>query len=366
MKFTVSATALSGALAIVSRALSSKPSSPILDGVLIEAEDGALRLTCADDMLTITTSVSATIVEPGRGVAPGKLFGEFVKKSDGGMLNVTTAGTQFKLACAGSRMALAGRDADLFPAFAPIADIGQIAFPESVLRDMLAKALPAVAANDMREVLTGCYIETGGYTTNVVGLDGYRLNRATCQTGGADKASVLIPGRLAAELAHMLDPKSDAICTLNFDKQRVHVAVGGADIYSPLVAGEYVDYRKIMPVEFATRVVVNVESLRRATDRASVIAKDGGGNLLKFTVADGTLTISSNAEIGDVHEEVEAVQTGGDLTISFNVKYIIDALRLIQGETAEMAFASDIKPCIITSTDEPGFLALILPVRTKA
>ena len=368
MRFTVSTSKLAAALTTVTRALSSRTTNPILDGILIEAGAKDVRLTCSDERITIITRVEASIEEMGRGVVPGKLFTELVRRMpDGDMKISMNSSFQFKMSCNSSRMNLAGQDADLFPLPGIVEGDLELTLPQSMLKDMIAKTEFAIAQDDMREVLTGCFLEVRGGDAIMVALDGFRL--AMIKNAVADvtsSMSAIIPGRAVGDIGRLLRDGEEDFCILSFERNRLHINLMGTDIYVVLVEGEYIDYRRILPAQFATRVTAELEPMRRCVDRAALIAREGSNNLVKFRLEEGRLSIESNSEIGDVHEEMEVEQEGADITISFNVKYMLDVVRTIESDRIEMNFNTSVTPCIINPVDNRDYLHLVLPVRTQA
>ena len=197
MRFTISASRLAEALAVVTKALSSRTTNPILDGILIEAGSTHVQLTCSDERITIITRVDAKIEETGRGVAPGKLFTEMVRRMNDGDITISMNDSfQFRLTSGASRMNLSGQDAELFPLPGIVDGELEITLPQSMLKDMIAKTEFAIAQDDLREILTGCLLEVRGGDAIMVALDGFRMAmvKYACSdvTG---QMSAIIPGR---------------------------------------------------------------------------------------------------------------------------------------------------------------------------
>jgi DNA polymerase-3 subunit beta len=368
MRFQTTVSQLAEGLAMVTRALSARTTNPILDGILIEAGESFVQLTCSDERITIITRVKADVEETGRGVVPGKLFTEMIRRMTEGSVKVAMSETfQFRITCMSSRMNLAGQDADLYPLPGIVDGELEITLPQSMLKDMIAKTEFAIAQEDMREVLTGAYLEVRGGDATMVALDGFRLamiKNACSEVTGV--LSAIIPGRAIGDIGRLLKDGAEDFCTLSFERNRLHINLMGTDIYVVLVDGEYIDYRKILPTQFATRVIADVEPMRRSVDRAALIAREGNNNLVKFRCEGGVLSIESNSEIGDVHEEMPVEQDGADIKITFNVKYILDVVRTIESDRIEMNFNTTITPCVMTPVDNRDYLHLVLPVRTKA
>ena len=182
MKFTCSASTLIEALQVVTKALPSRTTNQILEGILVETDMNEVILTCSDERITIVTRFEGYVKEPGRGVVPGKLFNEIVRRLPDGDIEISmNERFVFTIRGAGNRTNISGQDADLYPALPAISGEKEISLPQDMLKDMIQKTEFAIATEDMREVLTGCLLEITGGDVTMVALDGFRLalKRAT-------------------------------------------------------------------------------------------------------------------------------------------------------------------------------------------
>ena len=368
MQFKCQTNELMEGLQTATKALSPRTTNPILEGVLVEAFGDEVQLICSDERLTIATRIPAEILDPGRGVVTGRLFSEFVRRLQGGEMTVTmNQNHQFNLKCPGSVSNIAGQEADLFPRLPVVSDEHEILLPQEMLRDMIQKTEFAIAQEDMREVLTGSYLEIANGEASMVGLDGFRLalRRAKCADLEA-QVSAIIPGRALGDIGKLLNEGEDAMAALSFDGNRLHIRLDKTDIYVLLVEGEYIQYRRIIPAQFSTHVTLDLETFKKCLDRASLMAREGSNNLIQLRFVEGSVYIESQSQVGDVHEEMDAEQVGGDLNIAFNVKYLTDVVRSIDTEQIELSLNGSVQPCVITPKGDPNYLHLVLPVRTQA
>ena len=368
MKFTCSASMLIDALQIATKALPNRTTNQILEGILIETDMDEVILTCSDERITIVTRMEAYVREPGRGVVPGKLFNEIVRRMTDTDIEIDMNDRfMFTLRGSGSRSNIAGQDADLYPALPAISGEKEISLPQDMLKDMIQKTEFAIAVEDMREVLTGCLLEIADGDVTMVALDGFRLalRRAKC-ADVLEKLTAIIPGRAVGDIGKLLSDDPEAFAALSFGGNKLHIRLEKTEIFVILVDGEYVQYRQILPPRFATRVVVDLEPLRRGIDRAALIAREGNNNLLILKIAGGEMAIEAHSQIGDVYEKLDIQQEGADLNIAFNVKYLTDVVRYIDAEQIEINLNNPISPCIITPVGDPDYLHLVLPVRTGA
>ena len=368
MKFTCSAATLIDALQIVTKALPARTPNQILEGILVETDMNEVILTCSDERITIVTRMEAYVTEPGRGVVPGKLFNEIVRRlTDGDIEIAMNERFLFTIRGSGNRTNISGQDADLYPALPQISGEKEISLPQDMLKDMIQKTEFAIAVEDMREVLTGCLLEVANGDVTMVALDGFRLALRRAKCGDVlEKLSAIIPGRAVGDIGKLLSEDPEAFATLSFGGGKLHLKLEKTDIYVILVEGEYVQYRQILPPQFATRVVVDLEPFRRGIDRAALIAREGNNNLLILKIADGEMAIEAHSQIGDVYEKLDVQQEGADLNIAFNVKYLTDVVRFIDSDQIEINLNSAVSPCIITPVGDPDYVHLVLPVRTGA
>ena len=368
MRFKCSAAALIDGLQIAVKALPSRTPNQILEGVLIETEMNEVILTCSDERITIVTRIEAQVEEQGRGVVPGKLFNEVVRRLSDGDIDISMNDRfVFTVRGSGSRTNISGQDADLYPSLPQLDNEREISLPQDMLKDMIQKTEFAIAVEDMREVLTGCLLEIAGGDVTMVALDGFRLalRRAKC-SDVLEKFSAIIPGRAVGDIGKLLSEDPEAFANLSFGGNKLHIRLEKTEIFVILVEGEYVQYRQILPPRFATRVVVDLDPFRKGIDRAALIAREGNNNLLILKIAGGEMAIESHSQIGDVYEKLEVQQEGADLNIAFNVKYLTDVVRFIDSDQIEINLNTAITPCIITPVGDPDYVHLVLPVRTGA
>lgn len=355
------------ALNIATKAIPTKSMNKILDGVLIEANDNGVTMTCTDERMTIVTKVNAVVKEYGKGVIPGKLFNEVVKNLSGSEINIRMNDNHsFTVRGFNSRTNIAGQDADLFPSIPGIKADYKISISQLALKDMVAKTEFAVAAEDMREALTGNLFEVNNGEINMVGLDGFRMAIRRIQTASTamDNCSAIVPGNVFRNVAKLLSDSENDYVYFSIGGNKLHLQFGDTDVYTVLISGDYIQYKALIPKEFKTQVEVNVEQFKKAIDRASLIARQGQNNLLIFRIANGEMSIESKSEIGDVLEKMEVVQTGNDLNIAFNVKYLIDTVKSIDADAMTISANTAATPVIITPVGDGNYIHLVLPVRT--
>ena len=364
MRFQCSSSEMSAALGVVTRALSPRASSPIYEGVLLVTCPEGVRLTCTDLALGIETHIDVQVQDEGSVVLPGKLFSEIVRKLPDGMMDLSVDDRNVAtIRCAGSRMTLAGMDPEEFPALPEVENPSVIKIAQNTFRDMVQRTSFAIATDETRIILTGCLLETEGSNLYLVALDGFQLalRKHACEEE-LPKLSAVVPGKVLGELAKILEDSDDEV-ELHFGKSYLTADVGPTRVVARLLEGEFIRYRQILPQDWKTRVRVSRRELDAAVDRAALMARENKNNLIKMHIGDSEMLITSNAELGDVREEVPVTSEGHDLDIAFNVRYIADTLRAIEDDEVLIRFNSNVSPCLFCPVEGDNYLYLALPVR---
>lgn len=368
MQFTTNVQLLLDGLNTVTRALSARPTKQILEGVHLSAAGEHVKLTCSDGNLSIEMSISADVKEEGTAVLPGRLFTELSRKLPGGEVTIRVGENHAaSIRCLSSKSNLAGMNPTDYPEMARVSEGTTVRIPQDKLKEMISRVVFAIATEDNRQILTGCLLEVEPTEARLVALDGFRLaiQKAVMPfdlPGGKENVRVVIPGRVLNEMSKVLGD-TDEYCTLVFDQSRMTASFGTTTLSTVLLTGEYIDYRKILPASFRTTALADRVGVQNAIDRASLMAREGKNNLIRMSFSGDTLAISSNAELGDVLEELETELTGDPIEIAFNAKYITDVIRNITDEKLCMRFNSNVSPCVIAPQEGEDYLYLILPVR---
>lgn len=368
MKFSCEAQVLLGGLSIVTRVLSARTTQPILEGVLVKTTDEGLQLTCSDGAISVLTTVPAQISEEGTVVMPGKLFLDVVRKMPQAQLKVTVNEHWVaKLSSQGVRMTLSGQAGELYPSLPLVSAENSFVLPQTLLRDMIQQTSFAIAVEDPRKVLNGCLLELDNGEARMVALDGFRLALRLARVGAeAPSLKAIIPSKAVTEIARVLEGDENKMAMVLIGGNQLLMNLENTQLYATLIEGEYINYRQILPGSWQTRVTFDRDQLAMCVERCSLIAREGKNNLIRMEIGQGRMVITSNAENGEAYEELEAEVEGDDLTITFNVTYVSDILRVLPEGRHYMRFNSPVSPCVVCPTEGDDFLYLMLPVRVNA
>ncbi|EGQ4211350.1 DNA polymerase III subunit beta [Staphylococcus pseudintermedius] len=357
------------------KAISPRATLPILTGIKIDATNEGIVLTGSDSEISIEITIPnqvdgqeiINVVEPGSVVLPGRFFVDIIKKLPGKEVKLST-NEQFQtlITSAHSEFNLSGLDPDQYPLLPQVSSNDALQLPVKVLKNIIAQTNFAVSTSETRPVLTGVNWLIQQNELLCTATDSHRLavRKLKLEEEIEDK-NVIIPGKALAELNKIMTDSEDHI-DIFFASNQVLFRVGNVNFISRLLEGHYPDTSRLFPENYEIKLGLNNSDFYHAIDRASLLAREGGNNVIKLSTGDTQIELSSTSpEIGTVKEEVTANDVeGGNLKISFNSKYMMDALKAIDNEEVEVEFFGTMKPFILKPKDDDTVTQLILPIRT--
>lgn len=354
---------LSEAFLRVSKAISNKITNPILEGIKISAEDNILTLSATDTELSIEKKIKADVKIEGETVVPGKFITEFVKKlvnceielevNDKNQLLIRYEGNESVIQC---------YNPTEYPGFKKIKTDNYFGITQKDFKNLVSKVIFSVALDDSRPVLKGVLFDIENNNIVSVALDGYRLAKVRKNITSNLVKSIVVPQRSLNEVSKMLDD-SDEIINVYIDNNAIMIDNGDTKIISRLLEGDFINYKQIIPANYETFSIVNKNQLEDTLERVSLLTRVGQNNFVKFDINENNMNLTSNSEIGNIKENVNATTTGKDVTIAFNPRFLLEALRVNSNEFVKICFNKSTNPCVIVPTEGDEFLYLILPVR---
>ena len=363
MKFNCLREELLSSVSIAQKAIGLRNVDAVLEGVHIETTQEGLKVKCTNLDLQIEATLSATIAEEGACLLPGRLLYELLKRLPGEEVTVTINAKSATLDSGEAKTSMQIMDEEAFPTLPQNGDGPRITIAQDVFKDLIRKTAYAAATDESKPILTGVLIELNKEYINMVGLDGYRLamNRTNIDFNKNEYYAV-VPAKTMNDISKILEDE-DMPVQIMFSKNQIFLENAKTRIIARLLEGEFLKYEQILPKDYKTRVKIDVIRLKQAIELASLMAREGGTNLVKLSIAENRMEITSNAETGNVYEKVACYIEGSAIDIAFNARYLLDAIKNIDDSEIYMDFNTNISPCLIRPAKGNAFLSLILPVR---
>ena len=366
MKLVISRDNLVEAISIVQKAVSTRSTLPILDGILIEAAANNVKLTGYDLETGIEALVDADVMEEGSIVIPSKVFGEIVRKLPYEEVAISTNERMvIDIESGTSKFSINGISSEGFPKIPEVGEDNKIILNQEILRNMISQTIFAISTDEGRPMLNGSLFESDGKNINVVSIDGFRMAHRKKAIGeDLPVLKFLIPGKALHEAARILTGK-DAEVVIYASTNHILFDTGKFRIVSRLINGEFLDYHAIVPKNSSTTMIVDKNAVLNAVERASlIIQKEDRRCPVNLSMDDEeTLVIRSSTELGNLREEVKCEITGELINVDFNHKYIMDALRAIDDDTVKFLFSGANGPSVVVPTEGEEYTYLILPLR---
>ena len=358
------------ALNSVTKAVASKTTMPILEGILIQTNDNEVKLTTYDLEIGIEYIIECEVKEQGATVVNAIMFSEIIRKLPDTEIDIElNEKNLLVIECEGSLYKLATMNPTEFPELPQINIENSIEIEQNALKDMVRKTIFAVSTEENRPIFTGCLFEITNNKLNLVAVDGFRLawKSRFLQTKINDFTAV-IPGRTLNEINKIILDSFDTI-KIGVAKNQALFEMENCKIVTRLLDGEFLNYSSVIPENWETRIRVNKDVIQNCFERISLISSSSIEKEKKYPVKVmidiGKVTISCTNQTGDAKEEIYVSTEGKNLEAGFNPKYFLDALRAIDDEEVFIDFGTSISPCIIRPVDEGDYIYMILPIRLK-
>jgi len=352
---------------IVSKAVSSRSTMPVLEGIYIKAdENGNLVLKGNDMDISIETDMKAEVKSPGEAVINAKLFGNIIKTLTSDNVNIESHEN-------GNTIIIKGGKAKFELPLIPAAEFPEFAKPEvkysikidkNILRDMINKTIFAVAVNDARPVLTGCLLEIEGKTLKMVAVDGYRMAiRNAVVEEEFDKHRIIIPAKALNDLTKIIKEDGDESICISCSGNHALFEFDGCRMYTRLIEGDYINYESIISSDFAKEIECDTDEFYNAVQRASLMLSGEAGKSIKMRVETDNINISCESVSGSVDDNISVDNSDFELTIGFNHRFLADALKACDCDRVVLKLKASRTPLVIEPIEDKNFLYLILPVR---
>ncbi len=372
MKFSCSTKDIASAVGAASKVVNAHTTVPILSNVLLTAGDNAIRVRATDLELTLEHIFAAEITEPGSVTVPAKLFSGYLGNLPAGILELAGTPTRASVKWERSNYDFHALPADEYPPLPSSQKGASFAIDGKTFRDGVAATIFAASSEEARgAVLMGTLIELAGDRITLVATDGYRLAKwqATLARGPEGDAPVkyIVPSRALAEAARNLGAaETIEVSALGPSGNQLAFAAQTASIVVRLVDGQYPNYAQVIPAQFDRSLTISTPKLIAGLRRAELVAGDRA-SMVKINVANQQLIITANSDTtGNAYEELDVEQTGEDLTIAFNARYLVEILNHIDADRIVMEFLGPLSPAAIKPAAPDGEAAqmyVLMPLR---
>ncbi len=363
MKLSFEKQALLSAISIVMKAVPSRTTMPILECILIDASDEEIKLTANDMELGIETKVKGNILDPGKIAIDAKLFSEIIRKLPDSQVWIESDDSlNVSIDCEKSSFKIAGRPGDEFSYLPYIEKEHYISLSQFTLKEIIRQTIFSIAANENNKLMTGELFEVKDDFLRVISLDGHRISIRRVQLKDHyEDEKVIVPGKTLTEISKILSGEADREVLIYFTANHILFEFDDTVVVSRLIEGQYFNVNQMLSNDYETRITLNKQELLDSIERSVLLIRESDKKPIIITITDMGMEIAIQSAIGSLKEEILIHKEGKDITIGFNPKFLIDALRVIDDESVDLYMVNSKAPCFIRD-GEGNYIYLILPV----
>jgi DNA polymerase-3 subunit beta len=372
MEFKVSKEILLKALQRIQGIVEKRNTMPILSNALLEATNDLLYVTATDLEVGMKSSYPTRVIREGKITVSAKKLYEIVKEMPDEEIHFSTKENDWvEIVCGKARFNIVGLSSDEFPYFPKVREENFIVFETEILSEMIEKTSYAICYDETKYNLNGIFIkavETEGEENilRMVATDGHRLSVSEKRIPGKVSAEltkgVIFPKKGIFELKKMAEEEVGEIM-LGFMDNNAVIKKGNTVVVMRLIDGEFPDYTKVIPAHNNCSVMIGRDKFLHSLKRMAILSSEKFKGIKLDLDSQLIVISSSNPELGEAREELEAQYEGNGISARFNAKYLIDVLSVMEDREVELKLKDELSPVIMKSAQEDDFMAVIMPMR---
>ncbi len=368
MKYTCQKSDLCEVLPNVAKAASAKTPMEALSAICLRASGQELELTGYDLELGIRTQIPAAVEEEGVVLTDSRLFSELVRRMPEGVLQIDIDDhLKITITGGGTSCQLPGMRADEYPDLPDIEQEQGAVIPQSLLKNMIDQTIYAVSLDETKPIFTGELIEMADDALNIVALDNYRMALRTEPLPGQEPMKFVVPAKALREIEHLLgdDEKNENPCKIRLDQHHAMFEIGHYIVYTRLLAGDFINYRRSIPENAKTEVTLSRRELMDSLERCGLLISEKNKTAVRFQFEEDRVLISCQNVVGSVDDQIPCDMTGEKMVIGFNNRYLLDAVRAVQSDRVRLFLTAADRAVKVMEADGDGSVAIIMPVQVR-
>ena len=352
----------------VQKAVSTKNTIPILDGIYLKAKDDCLYFSATDLEIGIECKVKVQVIEEGEIVLPARHFSELVRKLPNTKIIITYLADILGVSIEynEAEVHLKGWPGEEFPKIPDLEGNFQLDLNTNLLKNMIRQTLFATSTDDNRPIFTGVLFEVIDNQLIMVSTDTHRLvvRIGKINNNFEQSLNLIIPGKTLSEVHRIIKDDEETIKIVGNTNQ-IAFQTQDTKIISRIIEGKFPDYNQVIPTSYETLIKIKTKDFQQTIERANLFSSERDGtSIIKLLIINGYSVISSHSEMGKVEEKLPIYVEGENTEIAFNAKYLLEVLKVIDSEDINMTLSGALNPGIIKPGSHDNFTYLLLPLRT--
>ena len=365
MDIKVTQANLNKALTIVARVASGKSTLPVLSNILLNVSDNQLKLSATNLDIAINTLVGAKVAKPGSLTIPARLLQDFIANLPDTTIRLKQEENKLHITTDNHNSTINGIAADEFPVMPTIKTDAGWTIKAGDFKKALHQVVGAASGDEARPILTGLFFHTAGKDLYIAATDSYRLAEKKL-SAPAKETKFILPASAAHDVLRITSdiPESTEV-TITQDAQQVRFETSETQLIARLIEGEYPDYQKLIPSEFAVEATLPKAEIVSITKVSSLFARASAGSVVvRANQEKQTIEIQSVAsQIGENTASAPAkITADGEMTL--NARFLLDAVNALEGDTVRIGLNEKLQPVAVTNPDNEDYIHIVMPLKS--
>lgn len=350
---------LADVLSSIERIVPNRNSNPNLTLVRLELKDGHLYLSGSNLEIDLQAAIAVDTSDTGIWALPAQVFSQVVRALPGELVELSFEATELEIKSGSYDTKLQLIDAELPELTFPDAFAG--AFDAKKFARGLEHVRYATAVAEYQAIFRGVRVEFSDRALRTIATDGFRLAYYHQEEPSGIDGAIVLPARSVDELVKLLESGE---ASLSLADNRLSVATGPYKLNVNLMEGNFPDYQRVIPSEFLVTITCDVKKLLDSVQRVAVMADRTANNRVDIFIADGAAQVTAEGTYGRAQEAIEVMQEGSEseIAVAYNADYLMNALKPVQGDV-KLSFSGVTSPSLMTSVQDPSYLAMVVPLR---
>jgi DNA polymerase-3 subunit beta len=364
-------------ISVVNHITSKNINLPILNNILIKANEGNIDLIATNLEIGIIHSVRGKIEKPGEITVDAKIINEYINFLPQEKITFEVKDENIKIECSNYKTKIKGETAKEFPLLPEIEKNNIISISLIEFKKALSQVIFAVSKSESRVELSGILFEFSDNKLFMVATDSYRLAEKSIDINIEknknlnDNNKIIIPAKTAQEVLRIASNLSDDLDSsekkvkLFINENQIVFELDDSKIISQLITGQYPDYKQIIPQKKETEIIVSRQELIRAIKVSSIFSKSGindiniNVNAEKKEIVISSLSTQTGESIINLNGEIK----GKNNNITLNFRYLLDGLNNINSDNVSLFIVDNNTPCVIKNEKEDSYLYIVMPIK---
>ncbi len=366
MIFSVERAKLLDAVSKLQRVVGSKTSMPVLEGILISAEQGKITLISYNLEMGMKKEIYAKCDEAGDIVINARLLADILRRMNGLQVEISA---DYRLNChiksGEATFDIMGMAATDFPEMPSVAGNSTISLDGNLLSDMVKGTIFATAQNEgAKPILTGINVSVSDKVLQFVAIDGYRLAIRKEKVDIERNLEFTVSGRAIGEAVKLIDEETEKV-EINVGERLICFEVSGYSFISRLLEGDFVNYQKTLIDGYTQRVVVNTRELINTIERVSLLISESFSTPVRCYFNELNVVFTCATTMGRATETFNTKLEGENFEIGLNSRYLLEALKATETETVQILFNGPNAGVVMLPLESDEFKYMIMPMRLK-